>query len=417
MDVRERCKELESKYRLYGELEAIYSLTKIGETNQTGSGSALTSENSPANVDLPVPLSDPHGHNDGATATVAVDNDGSEASIGEETTLRKTHTKKRKRKMKERLNSMTGFLESLVKQVMSHQESLHRRFLEVLQKMDGERKEREEAWRREEAEKLNREAIARVHEHAQASSREALIVSYMEKITGQSVNLPSRSIPLLLQPDVLAEPNKEVTPIKMDTNSRWPKSEVEALIQVRSSIEVKFQEPGLKGPLWEEVSALMASMGYQRSAKRCKEKWENINKYFKKTKDSAKKRSQPSKTCSYFDQLDQLYSRTPHNDPISSSVGSDFEAQRQGYSYTELLEAFTAGRGVGITQTLSSGNFEISEMGSHKSNLNCIINEKVEFEGEDHGTEKEDYEDDEAVEGVEEKEESVDEGEGKLQSD
>lgn len=407
MDVRDRCKELESKYGLYDELEAIYSLAKTGETNQTGSGSALTGENSPANIDLPVPLNDPHSHNDGATAA-GIDNDASEASIGEETTPRNIRTRKRKRKTKQHLNSMTRFLESLVKQVMNHQESLHKRFLEVLERMDKERKEREEAWRREDAEKLNREAIARVHEQALASSREALIVSYMEKITGQTINLPSRSTPLLLQPDALDEPNKEVTPVKTDTNSRWPKSEVEALIRLRGSIEVKFQEPGLKGPLWEEVSALMASMGYQRSAKRCKEKWENINKYFRKTKDSAKKRSQQSTTCSYFDQLDQLYSRTPHNDPFSSLAGSDIKLQRQGY--TELLEAFTTGRGVGITQTLSSGSFDISEMGSNKSNFNGIINDKVEFGGEDNGTEKENHEDDEAIEGVEGREDSVGEG-------
>jgi hypothetical protein len=50
-------------------------------------------------------------------------------------------------------------------------------------------------------------------------------------------------------------------------------------------------------------------MGYKRSAKRCKEKWENINKYFKKTKDVAnkKKRSLDSRTCPYFHQLSSLY--------------------------------------------------------------------------------------------------------------
>lgn len=48
-------------------------------------------------------------------------------------------------------------------------------------------------------------------------------------------------------------------------------------------------------------------MGYKRSAKRCKEKWENINKYFKKVKESNKKRPEDAKTCPYFHQLDALY--------------------------------------------------------------------------------------------------------------
>ncbi|EFJ32875.1 hypothetical protein SELMODRAFT_85122, partial [Selaginella moellendorffii] len=90
-------------------------------------------------------------------------------------------------------------------------------------------------------------------------------------------------------------------------SKRWPKPEVLALIKLRSSIEGKFQETGPKGPLWEEISSGMSCMGYSRSAKRCKEKWENINKYFRKTKDSSKKRPENSKTCPYFHQLDALY--------------------------------------------------------------------------------------------------------------
>ncbi|EFJ27020.1 hypothetical protein SELMODRAFT_66294, partial [Selaginella moellendorffii] len=93
-----------------------------------------------------------------------------------------------------------------------------------------------------------------------------------------------------------------------DPNSkRWPKQEVHALIRLRSGMESKFQEPGAKGPLWEEISTSMGHMGYSRSSKRCKEKWENINKYFRKTKDSSKRRSENSKTCPYFQQLDMLY--------------------------------------------------------------------------------------------------------------
>eukprot|EP00262_Sarcandra_glabra_P011721 TRINITY_DN2879_c0_g2_i2.p1 TRINITY_DN2879_c0_g2~~TRINITY_DN2879_c0_g2_i2.p1 ORF type:complete len:183 (-),score=42.03 TRINITY_DN2879_c0_g2_i2:96-644(-) len=51
----------------------------------------------------------------------------------------------------------------------------------------------------------------------------------------------------------------------------------------------------------------MKQMGYFRSAKRCKEKWENINKYFKKVKESNKKRPEDAKTCPYFHQLEALY--------------------------------------------------------------------------------------------------------------
>ena len=53
----------------------------------------------------------------------------------------------------------------------------------------------------------------------------------------------------------------------------------------------------------------MRRLGYNRSSKRCKEKWENINKYYKKVKESNKKRPEDSKTCPYFHQLEAIYSR------------------------------------------------------------------------------------------------------------
>ncbi|CAN1801940.1 Trihelix transcription factor DF1 [Linum perenne] len=91
------------------------------------------------------------------------------------------------------------------------------------------------------------------------------------------------------------------------SSSRWPKVEVEALISLRTNLDSKYQENGPKGPLWEEISAGMKRLGYNRSSKRCKEKWENINKYFKKVKESNRKRPEDSKTCPYFHQLDALY--------------------------------------------------------------------------------------------------------------
>ncbi|KAL5069725.1 hypothetical protein RYX36_020612 [Vicia faba] len=129
-----------------------------------------------------------------------------------------------------------------------------------------------------------------------------------------------------LQPPPVTKPSQPIVPqqqlvmnreiVKLDNNgesfmgaspSRWPKVEVEALINLRTSMDNKYQENGPKGPLWEDISSAMRNLGYNRNAKRCKEKWENINKYFKKVKESNKKRPEDSKTCPYFHQLDALY--------------------------------------------------------------------------------------------------------------
>ncbi|MBA0578055.1 trihelix transcription factor GTL1 isoform X1 [Gossypium raimondii] len=375
----ERSRNLDSKYGLFGELEAIYGLGKRGEAAQAGSGSALTGENSPANVGPSMNLTkfqehDVVGANGGGGNVVATGVDhGSEASIGKEASLRKVQKKKRKMKMKEQLSSMVVAFESLVKQVTDHQECLHKRFLEFIERMDKERSVKEESWRQQEAEKRNREAVARAHEQALASSREALIVSYLEKITGESINLPGKT-PLLQQPGNAMEPFNGV---KVDNSSRWPIAEVEALIQVRCDLESKFREPGLKGPVWEQVSSLMSSFGYQRSAKKCKEKWENINKYFRKSKENGKKRSQQSKTCSYFDQLGQLYSRIPITCPTSPTplINSDIEVQKQGDS--DFLEAYIPERDLVTAQVNISGNLKDSGMNIPKLDFDGIVGENV----------------------------------------
>ncbi|KAJ6698231.1 TRIHELIX TRANSCRIPTION FACTOR GTL2 [Salix purpurea] len=382
----EGCKILESKCPLFNELEAIYSLAQIAEANQTGSGSVLTCDNSPTNAGLSMPFSVSNGQNVGAYGAAnnvtGVDR-GSENSIGEEASLRRCRKRKRKGKLKEKLNYMAGFFENSVKKVMNHQEILHRKFLEVIERMDKERAEREATWRCQEAEKYSREAISIAHERASASRREAQIVSYIEKITGQSIDLLSRMAPPLLQPEISNEPVKEITPTKTDSHSRWPKYEVEALIQVRSRIEIKFQEPGLKGPLWEEVSSLMSSMGYQRSAKRCKEKWENINKYFRKARESPKRGSARSKTCSYFNQLDQLYSGTLINYPPNTTYmpSSDIELGIKKQGYTELCEAFSVRRDHLANVTTPVGvSVKSSEMGSSRFEFDGLSDQNTELE-------------------------------------
>ena len=89
--------------------------------------------------------------------------------------------------------------------------------------------------------------------------------------------------------------------IKSDPNNRrWPDAEVQALIMLRSSLEHKFRVTGSKCSIWDEISVGMYSMGYCPSAKKCKEKWKNINKYFRKSMSSGKKHRENTRDANIF---------------------------------------------------------------------------------------------------------------------
>ncbi|XWS15258.1 hypothetical protein CRYUN_Cryun35bG0079700 [Craigia yunnanensis] len=257
--------------------------------------------------------------------------------------------RKRKRKWKD-------FFERLMKEVVQKQEEMQKKFLEAIEKREHERMVREEAWRMQEMARINREREILAQERSIAAAKGAAIMSFLQNLSeqqnpGQAQNNPlSSQQPQLLTPQPVpvvapaAPPVAKAVPapapppvplpmVNLDvsktdngdesytpSSSRWPKVEVEALIKLRTSLDAKYQDSGPKGPLWEEISAAMKKLGYNRNAKRCKEKWENINKYFKRVKESNKKRPEDSKTCPYFHQLDALYREKSKHDSSSNQL-------------------------------------------------------------------------------------------------
>ncbi|CAN4101857.1 unnamed protein product [Withania somnifera] len=267
---------------VFGELEAIYADNSNADIHQIASESVVTAEDLPTthNVSFPVLAFNDSNQASGATtamvATTAAGIDESASVGGREVDAEPEVTRgevvKRKKRAKESrtsTNSMPRFFECLVKKLANHQEDLQKRFMETIERLDQERKEKEEAWREQELVKLQKEAAARAHERSLASSREAALVSYLERLTGQKINF---------QPIKNEDTISCYSYTKLKNSKRWTQAEVEALIQIRTSLETKFREPGPKGLLWEEISNSMASMGFQTSARRCKEKWENVYK-------------------------------------------------------------------------------------------------------------------------------------------
>ncbi|KAK3027780.1 hypothetical protein RJ639_042225 [Escallonia herrerae] len=276
--------------------------------------------------------------------------------------------RKRKRKWKD-------FFGRLMQEVVHKQEELQKKFLDTLERRERDQMSREEAWRVQEMARMNREHDLLVQERSIAAAKDSAVIAFLQKVSEQqNIQIPQSLSSLaqasqmqVVQPQQQQEnslprtpppppqplqqpaphpPQTQSLPVPTPTPqpappalvqqmkqadqtpktdnggdnfippspSRWPKAEVQALIRLRTTLDLKYQENGPKGPLWEEISAAMRKLGYNRNAKRCKEKWENINKYYKKVKESNKKRPEDAKTCPYFHQLEAIYKEKAKGD-------------------------------------------------------------------------------------------------------
>ncbi|KAL7120131.1 hypothetical protein ACP275_02G104700 [Erythranthe tilingii] len=274
------------------------------------------------------------------------------------TTTKKPINKRRrkKEKRKDKFEIFKGFCQAVVNKMMAQQEDLHNKLIDDIVKRDEENIAKDEARKHDELERLKREMDVMAKEQAIARERQATLIEFLKKFTSQddeenTVNneafnsfvtssvlchdketaaATSSTSPTTTA--ILAELPKQIYKTASPTNivhggrgggdlgKRWPRDEVLALINLRCKLSSSSSNSNedehaemmsaAKGiPLWERISQGMMELGYKRNAKRCKEKWENINKYFRKTKDSNKKRSINSRTCPYFQQLTSLYSQ------------------------------------------------------------------------------------------------------------
>ncbi|KAJ8770559.1 hypothetical protein K2173_018050 [Erythroxylum novogranatense] len=208
-------------------------------------------------------------------------------------------SRKRRRKSKKKLK---GFLENAVVRIMEKQEQMHQKLIDAIEKSERERIIREDAWKRQETERIKREQDVR----AQETARNLSLISFIQNIVGHDIEVPQPLTPSSSPPvETSGDKDGDNLPIQQDSkcnlnDKRWPPAEVNALIRLRAASEQSIQFNGSKCPnVWDDISAKMHSMGYDRSAKKCKEKWENINKYFRKSMGNG--------TCPYFHELNILY--------------------------------------------------------------------------------------------------------------
>lgn len=234
--------------------------------------------------------------------------------------------------LQKKKRKLVDYVDNLMKQVVEKQENFQRQFLEAMEKCEQDRKAREEAWKMEELARIKRERELLVHERSIAEAKDAAVLALLQKFAGEPgiAELAENLLPVkkVVERQENSNGADSYMPIGSPTigSSRWPKDEIEALIKLRTDLDLQYLDNAPKGPpLWEEISAGMKRLGYERNARRCKEKWENMNKYYKKVKERNKKRPEDSKTCPYFQQLDALYQNKSRK--INGSVNPGCEVR------------------------------------------------------------------------------------------
>lgn len=362
-------------YRFFEQLEAIDSFhspaphPSLEKVHNFVSDAAITSPTNVIHDAIPCSIHNPTSNSaDNSTSSTSFSSRESEGG----------HKKKSK---------LTEFFGRLMKEVIDKQQLLQTNFIEMLEKLENDRAAREEAWKMQELARIQRERELLAQERSIAAAKDAAVLTFLKTFSERSgpVQFPENPI---FGEGAMNQQEKSNGVSAVDINfdkqelssrrkfmqtssSRWPRDEVEALINLRSNLELEYQENAPKGPLWEEISAAMKKLGYDRNAKRCKEKWENINKYFKRVKESNKKRSEDSKTCPYFQQLDALYNMKAKK--VDSSVNSGY-----GLRPEELLIHMMGGqeeqqRPESVSEDDDSENVEQNREGNNDS-TNANVN-------------------------------------------
>lgn len=186
------------------------------------------------------------------------------------------------------------FVDAQMQKLMESQEAWMERMLKTIEDREQERLSKEEEWRKQEVARFDRVHDFWAKERAWVEARDAALMEALKKFTGRELEVSS-SMTRGTQSKNRFKNEKEIANNAM--NDRWDEAETSSLIQIITSLESEFEESGYSDEnIWEEITAKMASFGYYRSAVDFKEKWENMQMYFKMATGFNKKRREDLRT-------------------------------------------------------------------------------------------------------------------------
>ncbi|KAG9131665.1 hypothetical protein Leryth_009423 [Lithospermum erythrorhizon] len=285
---------------------------------------------------------------------------------------------------------ITSYLEKLMTAVLEKQQDLQNKFLEAIDKHEKYRLAREEAWRAQEMARINKELALLAQERALVAAKDTALIALLQKLSGQEIQVPvTKIVPLSGKQEDYAKvvevskDNNVNSPMRgvgglvnvgenwtQGSSSRWPKDAVEALVRLRSMFNLHDNGPKAGGGhIWEEISSEMKKLGYDKNSKKCKEKWENINKYYKRVKYANRKRPEDSKTCPYYHLLENLYENKSreleHNDSSDCNMKPEYILMEMMTQEQRELQQSVTEHGETHIYHCQGGNQDDTEDGYH----------------------------------------------------
>lgn len=317
-------------YRFFRQLEALYgessNSVSVPETHYLGTSlryQGATNTN-------PHATQDPFLHSQKLCDSLSLSNNTSEfdtsSSDGAGGLMDNDSTEKRRKRRGGRSwkTKIKEFIDLQMRKLMERQEVWLDKLTKTLEQKEQEKILREEEWRRQEAERIDREHKFWAKERARLEARDAAMIEALQNLTGKQFS-KTPSPEELMGTDQIQNSNENQnengshetinTTTTTGNADSWPESEIAKLIELKASMDSRFEQSGCSEEiLWEEISAKMACLGYERSPLMCKDKWDTINNYLTlKTKEYNKKRKENSRTsdggCGYFPSCESLYNQ------------------------------------------------------------------------------------------------------------
>lgn len=123
---------------------------------------------------------------------------------------------------------------------------------------------------------------------------------------------------------------------QQNTDKSWADSEVQALLSIYSTEEIQrgFESSSRNVKIFASISLQLASFGFNRTAKQCRDKIKKLKQDYKKIKDHNNKSGSDRKTSKWYDLLDAILGHRPAY--AGNAAGTKDSA-------TGLLEAIVSG--------------------------------------------------------------------------